>query len=64
MRRIDWLAAAVFLIASGDVFFAVANEVCPMPSDVDLIIRIPATCSIWDYSEFPIGVVEVSEYDL
>lgn len=61
MRRIAWLAAAVLLIASGEVFFAeAANEVCPVPSDVDLIVRIPATCSIWDYSEFPIGVVEVS----
>jgi hypothetical protein len=62
MRRIAWLAAAaaVLLIASGEVFFAAANEVCPVPSDVDFIIRIPATCSIWDYSEFPIGVIEVS----
>lgn len=52
------------MIASGDVFFAVANEVCPMPSDVDLIIRIPATCSIWDYSQFPIGVIEGDEATL
>jgi hypothetical protein len=64
MRRISWLAAAaavaVLLIVSGEVLFAAASEVCPVPSDVDSIIRIPVTCSIWDYSEFPIGVIVVS----
>ncbi|KAJ4814045.1 5'-adenylylsulfate reductase-like 5 [Rhynchospora pubera] len=63
MRRIAWLAAALLFLASAELFLAAADEVCSVPSDVDFIVPIPATCSIRD-SEFPAGVIEGDETTL
>ncbi|KAJ3695819.1 hypothetical protein LUZ60_001196 [Juncus effusus] len=59
-----WAVLVILLLAaSGE---AAKAEVCSRPSDAGFIVRTPATCSIWDYSEFdgPTGVAEGDEATL